>query len=109
MTPLSGPQRSGGGVTGPLGSAYSRNLSMNIITETQYAELLANGRAAREAALAGLDFDPKPVVKLFTPHWEYSPSGRAVRAPALARQRRVKGVTLTRLTDSRPLPHPVAS
>jgi len=42
---------------------------MNIITETQYAELLANGRAAREAALAGLDFDPKPVVKLFTPHW----------------------------------------
>jgi len=82
---------------------------MNIITETQYAELLANGRAAREAALGGLDFDPKPVVKLFTPHWEYSPSGRAVRAPALARQRRVKGVTLTRLTDSRPLPHPVAN
>ena len=42
---------------------------MNIITETQYAELLANGRAARDAARAGLDFDPIPVVKLFTPHW----------------------------------------
>ena len=42
---------------------------MNIITEAQYAALLANGRAAREAAHAGLDFDPKPVVKLFTPHW----------------------------------------
>ena len=52
-----------GGVTGPLVSPF------NIITEAQYAELLANGRAAREAALAGLDFDPKPVVKLFTPHW----------------------------------------
>jgi Protein of unknown function (DUF2958) len=42
---------------------------MNIITEAQYAALLANGRAARAAARAGLDFDPKPVVKLFTPHW----------------------------------------
>jgi hypothetical protein len=52
-----------GGVTGPLVSP------LNIITETQYAELLASGRTAREAAHAGLDFDPKPVVKLFTPHW----------------------------------------
>jgi hypothetical protein len=42
---------------------------MKLITEAQYAELVANGRAAREAARAGLDFDPKPVVKLFTPHW----------------------------------------
>ncbi|MHB8474615.1 MAG: DUF2958 domain-containing protein [Steroidobacteraceae bacterium] len=42
---------------------------MKLITETQYAELLANGRAAREAARDGIDFDPKPVVKLFTPHW----------------------------------------
>ena len=99
-------ENAAGGVTGRLGSA------LNIITEAQYAELLANGRAAREAAHAGLDFDPKPVVKLFTPHWyarwQYSPSGRAVRAPALARHRRVRGATLTRLTDSRPLPHPVA-
>ena len=42
---------------------------MTLITETQRAELLANGIAARDAARAGLDFDPKPVVKLFTPHW----------------------------------------
>ena len=42
---------------------------MKLITEVQYAELLANGRTAREAARAGLDFDPKPVVKFFTPHW----------------------------------------
>jgi len=41
----------------------------NIITEAQYAELLANGRAGRDAARASIDFDPKPVVKLFTPHW----------------------------------------
>jgi hypothetical protein len=49
--------------------AGPRKRLMNIITETQYAELLANGIAARDAARAGLDFDPKPVVKLFTPHW----------------------------------------
>jgi Protein of unknown function (DUF2958) len=42
---------------------------MKLITEAQFAALLANGRAAREAAHAGLDFDPKPIVKLFTPHW----------------------------------------
>ena len=41
---------------------------MTLITEAQRAELLANGIAARDAARAGLDFDPKPVVKLFTPH-----------------------------------------
>jgi Protein of unknown function (DUF2958) len=52
-----------GGVTGPLGSA------LNIVTEAQYAELLANGIAARDAARAGVDFDPTPVVKLYTPHW----------------------------------------
>ena len=52
-----------GGVTGPRGSA------LNIITGAQYAELLANGVAARDAARAGLEFDPRPVVKLFTPHW----------------------------------------
>jgi Protein of unknown function (DUF2958) len=42
---------------------------MKLISDTQHTELLANGRAARDAADAGLDFDPKPVVKLFTPHW----------------------------------------
>jgi hypothetical protein len=49
--------------------ADPRNRTMNIITEAQHAELLANGRAARDAADAGQPFDPKPVVKLFTPHW----------------------------------------
>jgi hypothetical protein len=42
---------------------------MTLITEAQRAELLANAIAARDAARAGLDLDPKPVVKLFTPHW----------------------------------------
>jgi Protein of unknown function (DUF2958) len=37
---------------------------MKLITESQPAELLANGCACRAAANAGLDFDPKPVVKL---------------------------------------------
>ena len=55
-------------MTGPLGSA-NQGTEMNIISETQYAELLANGRAARDAAEAGLPFDPLPVVKLFPPHW----------------------------------------
>jgi hypothetical protein len=41
---------------------------MTLITEAQHAGLLANGIAARDAARAGLGFDPKPVVKLFTPH-----------------------------------------
>jgi len=40
---------------------------MKLITEDQYAALLANGCAAREAASAKRDIDPKPVVKLFTP------------------------------------------
>ena len=52
------------------GSVTARpEFALHIITETQYAEPLANGHAAREAARAGLDFDPKPVVKLFTPRW----------------------------------------
>jgi hypothetical protein len=42
---------------------------MTLITEAQRAELLANGIAALNASRAGLAFDPKPVVKLFTPHW----------------------------------------
>ena len=36
---------------------------MNLITETQRAQLLANGRQSIEND----DFDPPPVVKLFTP------------------------------------------
>ena len=62
------PARSGGLVTGPLGSAYTRNLSMELITKPQIEQLLANGRAQRAAAdqnAGALDF--KPVVKLFTP------------------------------------------
>src|ERR1700691_5825137 len=60
--------RSGGLVTGPLGSAYTRNLSMELITKPQIEQLLANGRAQRAAIdqeAKALDF--KPVVKLFTP------------------------------------------
>jgi hypothetical protein len=41
---------------------------MTLITEAQRAELLANGIAGCNADRAGLDFDPKPIVKLFTPH-----------------------------------------
>ena len=41
---------------------------MELITEAQYAQLLANGIADRDAARVGLTFDPKPVVKLYTPH-----------------------------------------
>jgi hypothetical protein len=36
---------------------------MNLITETQRAQLLANGRQSHDSN----DFDPPPVVKLFTP------------------------------------------
>jgi Protein of unknown function (DUF2958) len=36
---------------------------MKLITEAQYAALLANGRAA----CTNCDIDPKPVVKFFTP------------------------------------------
>ena len=36
---------------------------MNLITETLRAQLLANGRQS----LDNDDFDPPPVVKLFTP------------------------------------------
>src|SRR5450631_890282 len=55
-------------VTGPLGSAYSRNRPMTLITKTQIEQLLANGRAQR-AAIDRQDqaLDFKPVVKLFTP------------------------------------------
>jgi hypothetical protein len=39
---------------------------MKLITDEQYTQLLANGRAAREAARTGCDIDPIPVVKLIT-------------------------------------------
>ncbi len=42
---------------------------MKLITEMQYRQLLANGVAALKAARADLDFDPKPVVRLYTPRW----------------------------------------
>ena len=40
---------------------------MKLITEVQTEQLLANGRAARQAARADREIDPKPIVKLFTP------------------------------------------
>jgi hypothetical protein len=49
-----------------MGSASLKELIMTLITEVQHTTLLANGIAARDAARAGIDFDPKPVVKLFT-------------------------------------------
>jgi hypothetical protein len=55
-------------VTGPLGSANTRNLAMTLITQAQLDQLLANGRAQRHAIdndQGAIDF--KPVVKLFTP------------------------------------------
>jgi len=42
---------------------------MKLITEAQHTQLLANGHAARDAARAGIEFDPKPVVKIITPKW----------------------------------------
>jgi hypothetical protein len=40
---------------------------MKLLTDKQRAELLANGRAARQAHQTGADIDPKPVVKLYIP------------------------------------------
>ncbi len=40
---------------------------MELLTEEQKAQLLANGRESAERSAAGQDFDPYPVVKLFTP------------------------------------------
>jgi hypothetical protein len=55
-------------VTGPLRSAYTRNLTMKLITDSLTEQLLANGRAQRAAIDKGDDaLDFKPVVKLFTP------------------------------------------
>ena len=40
---------------------------MKLLTDQQRTQLLANGRAAREAQRAGANFDPKPVVKFYIP------------------------------------------
>lgn len=40
---------------------------MKLFTQAQYAQLLANGRKQQEAMAKNEDFDPKPVIKLFTP------------------------------------------
>lgn len=41
---------------------------MTLLTQSHHATLLANGRATRDAQLAGHDEpDHRPVVKLFTP------------------------------------------
>src|ERR1700722_1698141 len=40
---------------------------MKLITDEQRTQLLANGRAAREARPTNIDLDPTPVVKLWTP------------------------------------------
>jgi hypothetical protein len=37
---------------------------MKLLTETQYAALLANGHAAIEAANADRKYDPKPIVQI---------------------------------------------
>jgi Protein of unknown function (DUF2958) len=42
---------------------------MKLITEVQYAELLANGRTAREAARAGLDLRSQARRQTLHPHW----------------------------------------
>jgi hypothetical protein len=76
---------------------------MKLITDSLTQQLLANGREQRSALdnhQPALDF--KPVVKLFnilrlTGLFEH---------PALARHRRLRCVTLSLLTDYRPLPLP---
>jgi hypothetical protein len=40
---------------------------MNLLTESQKSQLIANACAAREAAQSGHEVDPFPVVKLFAP------------------------------------------
>jgi len=40
---------------------------MKFLTTEQHSRLLANGWLARLANRVGSDFDPQPVVKLFTP------------------------------------------
>ncbi len=49
----------------------TRRDTMNLLTNTERDQLLANGRAQREAIRSGRDdaspLDPHPVVKLFTP------------------------------------------
>jgi hypothetical protein len=40
---------------------------MKLLTDQQRTQLLANGRAAREAQRTGAKFDPQPVVKFYIP------------------------------------------
>jgi hypothetical protein len=40
---------------------------MKLFTQAQYAQLLANGRKQQEAMAKNEEFDPMPVIKLFTP------------------------------------------
>ena len=40
---------------------------MKLLTDQQRAQLLANGRAAREAQEKGTTTDPRPVVKFYIP------------------------------------------
>jgi hypothetical protein len=66
-----------------------------------------SGAAGRETVL--VLGSPMPLDDCFAPVDATSSSGRAVRAPALARHRRVRGVTLTRLPDSVRCHVPVAN
>lgn len=40
---------------------------MKFLTKTQKSQLIAAGRELRRAAKRGLEFDPYPLVKLYTP------------------------------------------
>ena len=40
---------------------------MELYTKEQYDQLLENGRKQQEAMAKDEDFDPMPVIKLFTP------------------------------------------
>ncbi len=92
-----GPSWSEVFVTGPFGSAYTRNRPMTLITKAQTEKLLANGIAQR----AAIDQDAKRSTS--------SPSSSSSlffvwpghsHIPVLVRHRRVRGVTLTRLSAS---------
>jgi hypothetical protein len=72
---LADPARSGGGVTGPLGSAYTRNLRMTLLTKAQIEQLLANGRAQRTA----IDQDAGALD--FKSDWPYLRSRAASSSP----------------------------
>jgi hypothetical protein len=70
---------------------------MTLITKTQQEQLIANCQAQIARMDAGeSDIDFKPVVKLFSILRRAGP----FEHPALARQRRVRGATPTRLSAS---------